>query len=558
MVRPLDSRSRLDRGRHAPQRRQNPAFRAEFGSEGSDSFTGVAASPYDPHDCYNPYNRTGSVVAPLPIILYLIILRTFSRRIHLQDVQVSRAFSAEYPLPRTESTRSKMLTLQRKFQGSRWYRAAMLFALAVTGGTGFAQQQSYVDPPGQVLFASDETPVAIEFDSLLRRLEETEHRLRLLEARQGSMSGESSESGWDLHSASLQPSTTEAEQTSPEPPKEKKWFDKFSLRGYAQFRYNYVTNTDEGIPNYAGDSSIGPDNEFLIRRARLIFTGNISDHLRVYLQPDFASTPDGAAGNIEFCQIRDWYGDVFLDKEQVHRFRIGQSKVPYGWENLQSSQNRLYLDRNDAFNSATRNERDLGVFYYWTPEWATDLFKILVDEGLKGSGNYGLFGIGVHNGQGGSLREVNDNLHVVSRLTWPWVTNAGQVYEAGIQGYTGQYVVRGSAIRPLGVGASIYPGGHHRPDELPRHRPRRHRRQAARPDVHQVSATVRLSGRVDVRRRPGASTRPRTPSRRARCKGVTWGRTTSSIPIAGARSFPSPAISTSRGATNPLTTPPTA
>jgi hypothetical protein len=352
-----------------------------------------------------------------------------------------------------------MLILQGKFQGSRWYRAAMLFALAVTGGTGFAQQQSYVDPSGQVLFASDETSVAIEFDSLLRRLEETEHRLRLLEARQGSMPGESSESGWDLHSASLQPSAAEAEQTNPEPPKEKKWFDKFSLRGYAQFRYNYVTNTDEGIPNYAGDSSIGPDNEFLIRRARLIFTGNISDHLRVYLQPDFASTPDGAAGSNQFCQIRDWYGDVFLDKEQVHRFRIGQSKVPYGWENLQSSQNRLYLDRNDAFNSATRNERDLGVFYYWTPEWATDLFKILVDEGLKGSGNYGLFGIGVHNGQGGSLREVNDNLHVVSRLTWPWVTNEGQVYEAGIQGYTGQYVVRGSAIRPLGASPAFTPTG---------------------------------------------------------------------------------------------------
>ena len=99
-----------------------------------------------------------------------------------------------------------MLILQGKFQGSPWYRAAMLFALAVTGGTGFAQQQSYVDPSGQVLFASDETSVAIEFDSLLRRLEETEHRLRLLEARQGSMPGESSESGWDLHSASLQPS----------------------------------------------------------------------------------------------------------------------------------------------------------------------------------------------------------------------------------------------------------------------------------------------------------------------------------------------------------------
>jgi phosphate-selective porin len=347
-----------------------------------------------------------------------------------------------------------MFLLQRKFRWSRWYLAAMLFALGVTGGTGFGQQESYLGPPGQLLQTSAETRNAIEFDSLLRRLDETEHRLRSLEARQGSLSDKSAESVSALHSASQQTPAKEAETKKPEAPKEKKWFDNYSLRGYAQFRYNYVTQTDEGIPNYAGDSSIGPDNEFLIRRARLIFTGNITDHLRVYLQPDFASTPDGAGGNIEFCQIRDWYGDVFLDKEQVHRFRVGQSKVPYGWENLQSSQNRLYLDRNDAFNSAVRNERDLGIFYYWTPEWATDLFKILVDEGLKGSGNYGLFGIGVYNGQGGSIREVNDNLHVVSRLTLPWVTHAGQIYEAGIQGYTGQYVVRGSAIRPLGAGAT--------------------------------------------------------------------------------------------------------
>jgi phosphate-selective porin len=32
------------------------------------------------------------------------------------------------------------------------------------------------------------------------------------------------------------------------------------------------------------------------------------------------------------------------------RLRVGQSKVPFGFENLQSSQNRLTLDRNDALN----------------------------------------------------------------------------------------------------------------------------------------------------------------------------------------------------------------
>jgi hypothetical protein len=138
---------------------------------------------------------------------------------------------------------------------------------------------------------------------------------------------------------------------------------------------------------------------------------------------------------------------------------VGQSKIPYGWENLQSSQNRLYLDRNDAFNSAARNERDLGVFYYWTPQWAQETFSFISDEGLKGSGNYGVFGFGAYNGQGGSLREFNDELHLITRLTLPLTLPSGQLVEFGVQAYTGRYVVLGSAISPLGIGPATVPLG---------------------------------------------------------------------------------------------------
>ena len=174
---------------------------------------------------------------------------------------------------------------------------------------------------------------------------------------------------------------------------------------------------------------------------RVILFGDVSDYLYLYIQPDFAASPDGVISNFHFTQLRDWYGDVYLDDSKVNRLRIGQSKVPYGWENLQSSQNRLSLDRNDAFNSATKNERDLGIFYYWTPEWAQETFKYIMDEGLKGSGNYGVFGFGAYNGQGGSLREFNDELHLVTRFTLPYTMENGQIIEAGIQAYTGRYVV---------------------------------------------------------------------------------------------------------------------
>ncbi|MBX3443287.1 MAG: porin [Planctomyces sp.] len=242
--------------------------------------------------------------------------------------------------------------------------------------------------------------------------------------------------------------------------KDKAWYEKLNIRGYTQFRYNAVLN-DEGDapPQHVGDFSVQEDQTFLIRRARVILFGDVSDHLYVYLQPDFAVTPPGSTDGIQFLQIRDWYGDIYFDDNKEYRVRVGQSKVPYGWENLQSSQNRLPLDRADPLNSAVRNERDLGAFFYWTPTWAQDRFKYIMDEGLKGSGNYGVFGIGAYAGQGGSLREQNDNVHLVTRLTLPLQLEDGQLVEFGVQAYTGQYAVLSTPISPLGVGPPVRPTG---------------------------------------------------------------------------------------------------
>lgn len=253
----------------------------------------------------------------------------------------------------------------------------------------------------------------------------------------------------------------EAAKKAADAKKDKKWFEKYTIRGYAQVRYNEVLSTDDlsAPPQYVGDRSVSDNQTFFLRRARLILSGDVSEHLGIYLQPDFASTPDGSTSGIHFAQLRDWYGDIYLEKTKEHRVRVGQSKIPYGWENMQSSSNRLVLDRNDALNSAVRNERDFGAIYYWTPVAAQDFFTSVIDKGLKGSGNYGVFGFGAYSGQGGSLAEQNDNVHIVSRFTLPMEFSNGQCAEVGIQGYTGRYVVAGSNIRPLGVGASSIPLG---------------------------------------------------------------------------------------------------
>jgi len=114
--------------------------------------------------------------------------------------------------------------------------------------------------------------------------------------------------------------------------------------------------------------------------------------------------------------------------------------VPFGFENLQSSQNRAPLDRNDALNSALRDERDLGGFFYWAPAEIRQRFADLANSKLKGSGDYGVVGFGVFNGQNANRPERNDNLHVVGRVTWPFLFGK-QYVEVGAQGYYGRYNV---------------------------------------------------------------------------------------------------------------------
>jgi len=225
--------------------------------------------------------------------------------------------------------------------------------------------------------------------------------------------------------------------TLSEPPANK-WYDNFSIRGYMQIRYNRLLETNENLGCEQCDRSWGKDGGFFIRRMRVIIFGNISKNVYLYIQPDFASSP--SSDRLHFTQLRDAYFDLGLDNDNEYRLRIGQSKVPYGFENMQSSQNRLPLDRNDALNSAVSNERDLGAFFYWAPKTKRKLLSSLVNDGLKGSGDYGMFALGVYNGQTTNNPELNSEPHIVSRFTYPFEYN-DQIMELGIQGYTGKWVM---------------------------------------------------------------------------------------------------------------------
>jgi hypothetical protein len=231
---------------------------------------------------------------------------------------------------------------------------------------------------------------------------------------------------------------------APAPAKPKAWYEKLRLRGYTQMRFNQIVSGDATAP--AGisrlrsihDSALNGDSNFSFRRLRLIIQGDLNDHVSLYFQPDFAaavsnqSVGERREGTVS---LRDMYADVFPFEDKSFRIRLGQSKVPYGWENMQSSSQRLALDRTDGINTAAAGERDLGIVAYYTPPKVQAIWDRLAKDGQKLFGNYGAFGIGAYNGQGLNRTETDDNVMLVALATWPFELDGigleGQVFEIG-------------------------------------------------------------------------------------------------------------------------------
>jgi hypothetical protein len=118
-------------------------------------------------------------------------------------------------------------------------------------------------------------------------------------------------------------------------PTTERWYEKLSIRGYTQLRYNTITTQDKSL-NSPYDSSIGNNKGFQFRRVRLVVSGDVNEWVSLYLQTDFGST--AGTGNNNFAQLRDAYADIFLPMSFITssvtnkdiRIRAGQSKVPFG------------------------------------------------------------------------------------------------------------------------------------------------------------------------------------------------------------------------------------
>ena len=232
-------------------------------------------------------------------------------------------------------------------------------------------------------------------------------------------------------------------------PKPKPWYERFTLRGYTHLRYNDLFLDDDGYACQACDNAIGGVKEFSVRRSRLVFNAMPVDQLNFKMEIDLANAANNQTFNL---QMREVFGDIYLDHGKNAWLRLGLAKVPYGYENLQSSSQRLPFDRADAVNSGAPGERDVGVFFTWGTSAAHRTLKAMADSAYKGEGDNGIVNVAVYNGQTGNRAEANDDKHVAVRLAYPFLLPRRQIVELAVQGYTGTYTLTPD-MRTAGVTA---------------------------------------------------------------------------------------------------------
>lgn len=233
------------------------------------------------------------------------------------------------------------------------------------------------------------------------------------------------------------------------------WYKRFRVDGYVQLRQTWGIDGEADFLNVPADRSVNRDESLFLRRGRFKFSGDISERIFFYSQFDTFASVFGSGGSLGL-QTRDVYIDLGLDESHEYRFRFGKSKVPYGWVNMQSSQNRAPMERPEGLNSAVEGERDIGVYFMYTPVEVRRRLKDLVASGLKGSGDYGMFTIGAYNGQGLNRSDRNGELHGLVRLTYPWLFENGQYFETSIAAYSGRFV---SGLSPLSDGINQWTPG---------------------------------------------------------------------------------------------------
>jgi hypothetical protein len=147
---------------------------------------------------------------------------------------------------------------------------------------------------------------------------------------------------------------------------------RLKISGYIQGRYEWHDDADYGFRVDNGVKKIRETNRFYVRRGRLktVYVGDFSEFL---LQID--AVGDGVT-------LKDAEASLVLTNENPwmpsatpweFKLTMGQFKVPFGFEVLQSSGDREMPERSAVIRALYPGERDRGVRLQYTYDW----FKLM-------------------------------------------------------------------------------------------------------------------------------------------------------------------------------------
>ncbi len=178
--------------------------------------------------------------------------------------------------------------------------------------------------------------------------------------------------------------------------------------GYVQLRFDH-------------DEATKGRTEFLLRRARVNFKGPVADRTsyRIELQLDAREeksvVPDAARGSK--VQVRSVYVDRKLG---TGRLRIGQAKIPFGYEVPESVPDLWAGERSAVMDALIPDQRDIGVQYRVSDRSE----RVILD-------------LGVFNGTGINRVDDNDSKDIAGRLEYDFgPASAAVSYYGGTEGPT--------------------------------------------------------------------------------------------------------------------------
>jgi hypothetical protein len=153
---------------------------------------------------------------------------------------------------------------------------------------------------------------------------------------------------------------------------------KLKFSGYLQGRYEMRNDSVSGVD---ASGRVTNFDRFLVRRGRLkaTYTG---DHAEYVLQID--ATGDGVALRDAEATFVDTWTPLGL------RVTVGQFKVPFGYEVLQSSGDREMPERSRVIRALFPGERDRGVRLQGRADWLR-LSGALVNGNFTGDSVYATF-----------------------------------------------------------------------------------------------------------------------------------------------------------------------